>query len=53
MGGSFHAVRSGRRAAGPDCRMARAHSSVVRRRGPKGDESDASESIRSVGVSIP
>ena len=46
-------VRSGRRAVGPDWRIARPHSSTVRRRGPKGDESDASESISSVGVSMP
>ena len=52
-GPSFHSVRSGTRAPVPDCRTALAHSSVVRRRGPNGDASEASESMRSVGVSMP
>lgn len=52
-GASFHSVSSGTRASGPDCRTTRAHSSAVSRRGPNGEESEASESIKSVGVSTP
>ena len=44
---------SGTRDLGPDWRTTRAHSSTVRRRGPKGEASAASESMRSVGVSTP
>lgn len=52
-GPSFHSVSSGTRASGPDCRSTLAHSSAPTRRGPNGDESDASESMSKVGVSIP
>jgi peptidoglycan/LPS O-acetylase OafA/YrhL len=52
-GASFHSVSSGRRAPGPDCLTTLAHSSTVSRRGPNGEESEASESMSSVGVSTP
>ena len=50
---SFHGASSGVRAAGPDSRTMRAHSSSEIRRGPKAEASAASESISELGVSRP